>query len=372
MKNSPYYLEQIPDLYHDAIKGHERDEQEADRIMLETLREELIEAPITPELVINLYSVARNMGDVELFAADPEHEVGGLLDASRADSRPKKFFVLDGVHGGAHSESEGNFGINLENQQEAAGQLRNIVEKKGFEVKHPGDLFLFINLAIAAHEAGHAILGGISKTQKRMMERGAVAEDAIILATKTYLKHNPQQAFTGNWETDVAIHEERFAEGNAQLVIEKAMRLLGYSDEEVALLESHVSEMNRLKASYHPEGEHQLDYLDQLGAATSAKDAMVVAHGKDDYVDPLQRYNGELGYYAPLTKEEMVAQLKATNKLVLAQDYSATTQSPVEWEQVVRQQQSGQVKGLLAGMKAQRAASLAEEPVYDKSPITSF
>jgi hypothetical protein len=356
-------LEPTPIHYQNSVVTRELGDENKELALLENLRRELVFGAPTDERVNSTYSVVRNIGDVELYAADVE--VGGLLDATRMGSLPSWFQAeLSDTKGnivGRHSEAEKVLGIDFNHLNDVSKNLVATLEAKGTPLKQASDAYLAVYMHVTGHETGHAILSGISRFEHTI----SVAPKQANIATRTFLGKRPEKGFTGNWETDVQIREEQFAEGYAQMVVLKTLKLLGYEEEQALA----IIELSAPGYSWEvtAEGQHQIDHIEKVGAEAPIDKVMAAAVDDDEaLVNSHQNYRGELGYSAPLTKEEIVEQLVETSKLLKVGEFDQINPDVHDWEAKVKVGQSEEVRKHIEMLRDKRAELFAPKSEKEK------
>jgi hypothetical protein len=222
--------EVLPEYYYNSRITKEWSEGDPQRALLENLRGDLVWKEPGPSVVEAVYAVARSIGDVELYDTDPSAgEVGWVLEGGRYFSSPAQFahetaeYAPDSV-GFFRSGELKVLGVDLPALDRQAKRLQALTQQGGESLVDNSDGYLLAFVHTGAHEVGHALLNGTGGTANSLgLGYGHLS------ATKRYLQNHPEEALTGNWETDVAAHEERFAEGYAVMVTTKVLSLLGYT-----------------------------------------------------------------------------------------------------------------------------------------------
>ena len=177
-----------------------------------------------------------------------------------------------------------------------------------------------------------------------------LAQDARAIATRTYLAAHPEEALTGNWNTDVVTQEERFAEGFGNAVLGKVMDTLGYDDKEKATIISHFLDKAGLRSDII--GQHPIDLLDKFSADRGIKE---VGHEVG-----VEMSAGAIGYSMPLSVEKIASQLSELSRLIKSRpaDGYVTNVDRYTWEEKVKTGQSEQTKAEIAAQWAQRATDV--------------
>lgn len=335
---NPLATEPIPDYYRNSVAARELESPEA--ILLENLRNDLLFAPVGPAITDNLYRVARSIGDFDIYEADDSGEVVTIFDATRYEATPQDFLASVeemGEHtAGYHNSAESTFAVAHDYLNQESKVIAERIEANGVELKNKSDAYLVSFLHVGAHEAGHAALSGIS----RYYNVGAEITDQFA-ATKMYLRDHPEDGMTGSWVTDVWIHEERFAEGYAMVVVDKALKVLGYTDEEIQVIREQVAIYS--DAQRAEQGKSQIDIIDELGHFTKPTDLL----GDEAYL-------GELGYPIPLSKSKVVEELAAISRVFSSVWGKNLHMASLDWEEAVRDKQSPEVRTYIDNLKQQR------------------
>jgi hypothetical protein len=274
------------------------------------LRDDIKDTAAVPRdwLVYRAYSVARQVGDSLLDAIDGTGTVRELLDSTRSDARPTEMKLdatLSESTAGTYSRHLGGELSVRAGALQANSNVKKFLKDKHVELQDPSDIEVLKLVHIVAHEAGHAMLGGIStkieSELKDVTPTGSMVGDYNVLASQLYLAEHPEEAFTGRWGNDVMIQEERFAEGYGQLVTGIVIDALGYQGKDKARL------LDVLTLSEDFTGEHgsnQIDYLHQkIGSVALFTEVSTSASES-------QKYPGHLGYAKPLKPSQMVRELK--------------------------------------------------------------
>jgi hypothetical protein len=364
-------LESVPDHYTKQAAVQEAlAENNYTKALLIGLRGELIFSEGT-SIPSSAYAVARTIGDTELYAEE-QGKVSTLLDASRYFSRPYEY--RHKIHTSDNptqlgSYSQGRLGLDVELMaKHLEPDLQDAFKKGEIDVINPGDLTLFAGLYVGAHEAGHAMLYGVGRLAQTINEEDKSATMAGVenrLGSRVYLAYHPEDAITGNWETDVAIHEERFAEGYADMVLEIAMEALGYEAKVVDVVLKTVGP-GFLGADIVP-GGHQVDLLGVEDIPEKSLEALV----KERYPEGIEYFSiGSIGYAAPLTKGEIVNQLVTITELIKSRGdhgFAAFKPGGKEWFDKVKANQSPETIQIIEMLKEKRVLGLT--PSIGKSAL---
>lgn len=360
-------LEPVPKYYEtNAITQEMVTNGQTELALLTNLRNEVLYSR-GEGVSSSTYSVARSLGDLELYR-EGDGRISSLLDSSRFTSRPNTFLTTTADSGlempssGYHTAS-GHFALELDyvNGRALDATLQGFREL-GITERTLGDAHLVTVLAVGAHEAGHALLAGVGHLARAVEhdDRGNILESVSLPATRLYLGSHPEDAFSGNWNTDVRIHEERFAEGYAHIVIRKSLEVLGYdADESERILELVSADLRSMGTE---EGRHQIDHIDEVGPTMSIVDVMKKIKSDGADILPSQENPGELGYGTALTKDEIAEQLSKISLLILNRKehgFKGVKPDPEEWYRLVKQSQSEQTRGLVEALKTKRMEALA-------------
>ncbi len=295
---------------------------EQDAMALNVLAGELTFAEPTGDRLKSLYDVSRHVGDA-LIAEVPQFGGGArnLLDRTRWEARPRTFAEISEYHkgsaSGTHNEERREMTQDLHGMRQISSDLYERMKNEGMPLADITHASLAVYLSTAAHESGHAILSGISA-----MEKSVRPNDGRLLATSMFLAKHPEIGFTGDWEQDVLAHEERFAEGYAQMVLTEAMKTLGYSDE----VNGKLSELL----------------------------APIVTDNNE----------WEKGYAAPLSKEALAAQLSEMDE-IFERGETLTLPTETAWMEAVTAQQLEPIRDYVHG---QAEAAQPQSELHAKRP----
>jgi hypothetical protein len=328
------------------------------RTMLETIRQELNFAEQDEGMVATLYDASRLMGDTALYKADTTQSVVRLLDYTRYWARPASFNVMDeGEHLDGVVDSYG-MALRFGGIEKTANDLSLNVVRNNVELKNPSDAYVVSAVHIAGHESGHAILNGVGQVVRSRMPVGENDRDQRLLATGLFLKDNPEYGLTGNWETDVWIQEERFAEGYGLLAVSKTLELLGYSQEEASVFIDALTSGDNMML---PEGLHQIDHVDNVSANKSIIETLEAGGvNRETQKEHGQDYRGQLGYDLPSSSVELVEQIRKLHDYITQDNLEGVYEipNPNEWEEAVHAQQAEELKAYIVVLKAKRQEAL--------------
>lgn len=274
--------------------------------VLETLRQELaFDSKESPGPLEHGYRIIRNIADVKFSKMDGTGKVLSLLSASRSNSRPTKYegFQMaedgEGRSLGWHSEANRSIGITREHWLQESEQLLAAMGNKGIKLNSEGDHQLIAFMNTLAHETGHNVLAGISGMLRE--RNGTLNGSSSNIATASYMKDNPNRAITGNWQTDVKTHEERFSEGYAGFVMDSILGSLGYDKKAKMAILSYF--WDKTAVTQEVAGRHVVDMIDEVSGDKSLAD-VAKEKGFESSIA-----NGDLGYTMPLTPQEMLEEL---------------------------------------------------------------
>lgn len=307
-KGNLFSGELLPRYYTEGI-DHTTTPTDASKMVLGKLRNELHfgNREFSEEFIKTTYGIARGIGD--RFIAEVSPDAFQLLSFSRSngesfgmvfrDSSGEDADSLGGVSTisqdgladrvlfdvkiGEVSSGSNNFKI-VENNLHALGA--NVLAE---------DISLFIMLKTVAHEAGHVIQRGVGRLI-RPNEHPTGSKSYDVMSSEL-LKSEPQLAQTMHEYTSVRVHNERFAEGYARIVLREAASALGYDAATIDKIARALSAGN-------------LDQTLQqhLDAVTKEKSYAEVA-GENGLEDA---YDGDLGYALPLSPEQVILDLEYT------------------------------------------------------------
>lgn len=337
--------------------------------LLTRLRSTLAWAPKSPDLLKSGYYIAREIGDAALSHADaetgPVGEVLSLLDRARQDSHPKEFSYKAGNT--AHHEASfggGHIAIG-EVFSSDTKSVEDRLRERNIELLNPEDSTLFLFLQGMGHEAGHAVAAGVSDQIDRALGLGPdVGPENRIpqLASRVYLAKHPEFGFTGDWETDVRIQDERFSEGYKRLVILKSAEYLGYESDKA---EQIADLFGYTPAMHAREGHSQLDHISTVvkdraeGRITPITSLLPegAQRDKDNPHDAGYDNPGDLGYNLPLTTEQLVDQLREIKDILLGKDklLRVGPSSYEGWSQNVHTNQDPSITQYLSDMQNRRS-----------------
>lgn len=238
------------------------------------------------------------------------------------------------------------------------------------------DVYLGGFVYVMAHETGHALLSQISKSSPK----GSDPHNYLVSkhTTARYLQANPGEALSGDWEADVATHEERFAEGVGLMVTNAVLGGLGYDGHDAnQILQPY---RNHVQSFEHTQ-ESPADFLDASTRPTGRN------RTNNSFIE-FQR--GHLGYSNPLGLDDLnrVVTFTIDNlEGLIDQDarinqlYAHDNNTGDEWEDSVFAQRTKPTQEIVKRMveARRRAASqrageyaLRDEPTLDTTPSVAI
>lgn len=281
--------------------------KDATSMVLGKLRDELrFGSPDDPETLIKTsYAIARGIGD--RFIADVSPNAFRLISASRSHGESFGMLFRDTSRNAQASpgavdtvSSDGladrpSMSIKMDEMTLGAENHKvviNNLHKLGAEIA-PEDVGLLMLLTTVAHESGHIIQRGVGKLISP--DEHPTSAESYDVMSRELLKSEPGLAQTIHEYTSIRVHNERFAEGYARIVLREAAMALGYDAATVDKIARALSVAN-------------LDQTMQqhLAAVTKEKGYAEVAResGLED------AYDGELGYALPLSPEQVILDLE--------------------------------------------------------------
>lgn len=338
----------------------------AEKAMLETFRNELLYGPRNEDgsphemFIPTAYGIARELGDRQLLRQDTTGKIGTALETTRKAGRPEHY--LYGKDGGGAYHHSGRKELGLDRHMLNPDRVQEQLAAEGLELKHPADLKLLLTLRSTGHEAGHALLSGIShylvaKKEELVKTLGrSIDHDEELRgmpATEAFLTKHPELGFTGDQTVDKYIREEQFAEGYCKLVLRRALQTLEYDDRSADRLAALITDVSYIETE-RAQGANQIDIL---GTNRPGEDFMA-ALTEDPATD---YYEGDLGYTLPLSETELVEQLRELGDVV-ERGGSFAFHIDEEWYRQVKLNQSPAVKQHLETLKARRQAALEGKP----------
>ncbi len=318
-RRGPFNDEFLPRGYIDRDASEAR---KAHRRMLETLRSELHFG--NPDQFTDTiragYGIARSIGDIRIAELSPE--AFSLISSSRNNGESWGMKVSattpsEDSLGEVGTISGGHLGIDtpkfmIDMQEVFNGSHSSAVVTENLRrvdaTIAPADISLFIFLKTVAHESGHIIQGGVGKLLYKDTPDGLTAYD--VMSTEL-ISQRPEIAQTPHAYTSARIHNERFAEGYATLVLREAAQILGYDDETITKLDRALSAGNVTSL-----------LRQHLAEVTADKSLTDVLSEKG-----VSGYEGELGYALPLSPQALVADLEYMNAHLHGHDMSEVSQS---------------------------------------------
>lgn len=244
-----------------------------------------------PKLIENAYLVARSIGDSVVASASPS--ALSLIDSTRTAASYNASYQDSSVEGAmghvrTHGDGSAEYGIDIDAIGLAQIELR--LREQGYEPRPMVAVLALVHTA--AHEAGHMIQRGVGYTGIGS-DKGVSSIDAL---SDTVLRNCPDARLTKNHETNVAIHNERFAEGYANATLRAAVESLGYGEDYADALVHAIA----LDGDVSPAMKEHL-------AATTEEESVKQLYEK---TGQKPEYSGMLGYGKPLSLEQIVADLE--------------------------------------------------------------
>jgi hypothetical protein len=318
--------EDLPDRYlTGAIEGEDGYVKPDIDTMVTELRTDLGGLDVTPEKTLaTMYSVAREIGDRALEEADYKRSGGGraapMLDGTRLMAQPDSFVVTELDKAGGRSVRGTTSELILGNGWAERGRaLTDRMLKKGVRERNAGDMVLLRTMHTVAHESGHALLAGVSEELPSI--DGEYKED--LHASHAFVTANPEQAVSGSLKSDVAIQEERFAEGYARLVTKRITKSMGYGWNQRRKILDGLKHNPDMSGKV---GSNQIDHLrTQLGAVSLGE-----AVGEDAATG--QQREGKLGYAKPSSTNELVDELRYFGAVTQQDEVGISSAGTADWE----------------------------------------
>lgn len=307
LSRAPTQLEAVPKYYLNGVED-EATPEEVNAATVKALRNEINFGNLDveksrEEVVLSGYAIARNIGDVMIGRMSKEafSMVGAsrlpFLKAKETSNERFDAFVYERAHGENFTNTP-IVSINMDAlgpDSAYSERFRSDTERYGVQVK-PEDVRTILFMSAVAHEAGHLVQFGVGK----YLEDSDDKPDGYSKMSSTFLKLHPELGLTRNHQTNVRIHNERFAEGYGSMVLREMVGYLGYNEADVDKIMKAVS----LESMQSPTFEH----LDELTEDVSLLD--IAKQNGESY------YEGDLGYTKPLRPEQIVADLESMSLLI--------------------------------------------------------
>lgn len=323
--------------------------------MTSALRDDVVEHGVTDKIIGRAYAVSREIGDMILARSDNTRTVFSLLDDSRHDARPLTIeYDPDLKSDGEHSGS--NRYLKVGPSVASVSRMEQEVEESGVKLRNPDDYRLLKLLRVVSHESGHALLHGVSRVMARKSDGGATHQ---LTASATYLKDRPEAAFTGDWNADVFIREEQFAEGYAQMVLNSALDGLGYEGDD----KDRLASLFKMRPDLHGEvGHNQLDHIGEAAGRNNLSTIIKEIPGHE------QSYPGELGYTKPLSPDDILEQLQSLAAVAKADniDLGYGPDHEPDWAGMV--EQADQATDIAAHLESLQVARLEVLKALESRP----
>jgi hypothetical protein len=321
--------------------------------LVNTLRKEITDGPDDEVLTVGIMATARVLADHELAISDKTDKAQVLLDSTIYESLVGlgTSYDTEGTlsYGPAHyAEYEDGRHVHAspEGVEGYASLVQQAAKKYDITLRHPADARLFGYTQMAGHEAGHALLGGISVAIRE--KNGEPFSRGV--AVRHYLGAHPDQGFTGNWDVDVAIFGERFAESYGNLAARGMMAAAGYSPFDSEML---MKAFDRSPDISGEPGNNQIDHL-------SLSNHLMGPHDRVTDKKSVHALNlGRFGYELPLFRRQMVAVLTELHDAAFSvEDTSAHDPWPAGWEHDVLVFQHPDIKAHIKQIKKSRHDAL--------------
>jgi len=285
----------------------------SDKVLLDTLRSEMISGTPRDQVILQATLVARIIGDRRITEQDAEvgawitEKDTGITSASSGEARKD----ATEHEGGTYNDQEGHVHVIDDSLKELQRRIRNGAEETKIELE-PGDEELLALITHAGHEGAHGLL---TVTDYRLAyDKEPAAKHMEGLAIGAYLARHPERRMTGNIKDDIHSFEERFTEGYALMVAESALRALGYYDKGYS--EQQLNRLLDWVATNTPiSGERGANPIDHIRHASVRKSPADIAA---EHTGTAPNY-GMLGYGLPLAPGDL---LKTTRELAGLQRYS--------------------------------------------------
>lgn len=281
------------------------------------LREELATDPESAYLVRAAYVVGRTVSDAVLRRGETDDAVNDMYDGlGRGYAETNVEFdntdFLENLNGGAaggYTYTNSRYGGEIKVLPSALVEGGDYIERelgtRGIQLQHPQDARLIMLMDTIMHEAGHATLSDLGMSIPRSqdaVERMDLA--ALFASSAVYMRDHPEKAYMGQWDMDVFIHEERFAEGYSRAGMQELVRALGYSQQRTGVIMDMLKdEMPGFKGK---PGRHVMDFipmrpgmLEPVGAKMYMSKAAIEIPNQ-----------GLFGYSNPLTLNELKEQMR--------------------------------------------------------------
>lgn len=289
--NTNKVYERVPYAYAEALE-HADFGADSLRSLLTSLNNELQwgNPETRHELIENAYLVARGIGDSVIAAASPS--ALNLIDSTRVFARYKTRYrdsTVEEAMGHVKTFNDGSAEYGIDIDKLGLDQIKAKLREQGYEPQPMVAVLALVHAA--AHEAGHMIQRGVGYMGIGS-DKGVSGINALSDAV---LSSCPEARLTQNHETNVAIHNERFAEGYANLTLRAAAESLGYSKDYAEALVRAIA-IDGVSPAMH---EHL--------AATSEGESVESLYEK---AGQKPEYSGALGYTKPLTLDQIVADLE--------------------------------------------------------------
>lgn len=300
--NTNKIYERVPYAY---VKDLEHADLGADslRSLLRSLNNELQwgNPETRHELIENAYLVARGIGDSVVAAVSTS--ALNLIDSTRVSARYNTRYrgtTVEEAMGHVRTFDDGSAEYGIDIDKLGLNQIKAKLREQGYESQPMVAVLALVHTA--AHEAGHMIQRGVGYTGIGL-DKGV---SGINVLSDVVLSNCPEACLTQNHETNIAIHNERFAEGYANIALRAAVESLGYDGDYADAVVRAIA-IDEVSPAMK---EH---------IAMATTDTTVVQSYVQAGLNP--EYPGMLGYTIPLTLDQVIADLEfASNKASLSAD----------------------------------------------------
>ncbi len=288
----------IPGSYRSAPSSLQERDLDFQKGQINELRDRFDEqkGELSPELLTATYATVRAIGD-EVVSPLISTDAAAVIGDAAEQGAIKEFFISD------TSDEEGALARHNFVHKTVTYFPWRLSSDKLYGVnrqKHPRDHQIFQVFSSVAHEAAHALLNGLSQGVAPSLK---TVENRK--ATRLYLARHPELGLTANWESDVWIHEERFAEGYSRLVGDKVLQIMGYTDRQRKVIMKQ-EEKSRRSTREGERGQNQIDHLGEADYQTAPAELVIGGAETKD----LHTYKGKLGYGFSLTLHQVANQLE--------------------------------------------------------------
>jgi hypothetical protein len=309
------------------------------------------------------YGIASVLATAEIAKVEGQGSATALLTETAELAKPRELELYRDEEEGA---AAGTFDFDFETlrintdpiypRDEGDGEYALGFRFHEVDARHPGDERFIVFMHTMAHEAGHAALHGIGKS----LVDDRNAHHPGLLATKSFLVDYPEEGFTGHWNTDVYIREERFVEGYSHLALAGLLTILGYDEDEISSIRADCILATDVAGEL---GSNQVDFLDDITAKIGPADKVKSSLES-------RKYPGALGYEPFLISEDIIRQLKALAKLqeqIKRGEHAFSEPLPETWFANVRANQKSEIAQHLDLLRQRREFEFTLSPRSGKS-----